>query len=176
LESNEFGLPIWLGALGGSQVSTGKEDFPGVSAVLPTLSEALDIELSDFEAEDATRKGDYLWQEAEIVIRVVPTVLEVRFICLFMSVGRILLQGSVSANMFAPMRHQVDLRKVKVGISFLVNTYLMADIIMPSVHFAPLHGRRPCFTICFLLYLSLLQEFRSQGIRFGLNLFAGSPE
>ena len=76
----------------------------------------MEIELSDFEAENATLKGDYLRQEVEIVIGGVPTVLEVRFMCLFMSLGRILLHGSVSTNLFGPMRHQVDLRKVEVGI------------------------------------------------------------
>ena len=52
-----------------------------------TLSGGLEIELSDFEAVDATLKGDYLWQVLEIVIGGVPTVLEVRFMCLFMSLG-----------------------------------------------------------------------------------------
>jgi hypothetical protein len=47
----------------------------------------LDIELSDFEAEDATLKGDYLQQVVEIVIGGVPTVLEVGLMCLFMSLG-----------------------------------------------------------------------------------------
>jgi hypothetical protein len=46
----------------------------------------------------------------------VPTVFEVGFICLFMSLGRILLPGSVSTNLFGPMRHQVDIQKVEVGI------------------------------------------------------------
>jgi len=85
------------------------EDFAGVSAVLPILSEGLEIEFSHFEAEDATLKGDYLWQVVDIVIVGVPTVLEVRFMCLFMTLGTILLQGSVSTNLFGPMRHQVDL-------------------------------------------------------------------
>jgi len=76
----------------------------------------LEIELSDFEAEDATLKGDYLWQIVEIVIGGVPTVLDVRSMCLFMSLGRILMQGSVSTNLFGPMRQQVDLRNVEVGI------------------------------------------------------------
>jgi hypothetical protein len=76
----------------------------------------LEIELSDFEAENATLKGDYLWQVVEIVIGGVPTVLEVRCMYLFMSLGRILLQGSVSTNLCGPMRHQVDLWKVEVGI------------------------------------------------------------
>jgi hypothetical protein len=54
------------------------------------LSEGLEIELSGFEAEDATLEGDYLWQVVEIVIGGVPTVLEVRFMCLFMSLSSIL--------------------------------------------------------------------------------------
>jgi len=37
----------------------------------------LEIDLSDFEAEDATLRGDYMWQVAEIVTGGVPTVLEV---------------------------------------------------------------------------------------------------
>jgi hypothetical protein len=81
LEPHEFGLRICLGAQGGSQISTGWEDFPGGNAVLPTRSEGLEIELSDFEAENATLKGDYLRQVVEIVIGGVPTVLEVRFMC-----------------------------------------------------------------------------------------------
>jgi hypothetical protein len=80
------------------------------------LSEGLEIELSDFEAENATLNGDYLWQVVEIVIGGVPTVLEVRLMCLFMSLGRRVLQGSVSTNLWSPMRHQVDLRIVEVGI------------------------------------------------------------
>jgi hypothetical protein len=80
------------------------------------LSEGLEIELSDFEAENATLKGDFLWHVIEIVIGGVPTILEVRFVSLFMSLGRKLLQGSVSMNRFGAMRHQVDLRKVEVGI------------------------------------------------------------
>jgi len=47
LGSHEFGLPIWLWALGGSQISTGREDFADDSAVLPMLSDGLQIELSD---------------------------------------------------------------------------------------------------------------------------------
>jgi hypothetical protein len=161
---------------GGSQISTGTEDFAGGSAVLPTLSKGLEIELSDFEAENVTLKGDYLRQVFEIVIGGVPTVFEVRFMCLFMSLGRILLQVSVTTNLFDPMRHQVDLRKVEVGIQLLGNIYLVADIIPPGVHFGPLLGRHLSFSICFLVYLSLLHEFRSQGIGFGLRSFAGSPK
>jgi hypothetical protein len=69
----------------------------------------LEIELSYFEAEDATLKGEYLWQVVEIEIGGVPTILEVRFMCLFMYLGRILLEGSVSTNLFGPIRHQLDL-------------------------------------------------------------------
>jgi len=62
----------------------------------------LEIELSHFEAEDAMTKGDFLWQVVEIVIGGIPTVFEVRFMCMFMSLGRILLQGSVLTNVFGP--------------------------------------------------------------------------
>jgi hypothetical protein len=144
--------------------------------VLPTLSEALEVELSDFEAETVTMKGDYLQQVVEIVIRGILTVLEVRFLYMFMSLGRILSQGSVSTDLLDPMRHQVDLRKVEVGIQLLGNIHLMADIIRPGVHFAPLLGRRASFSICFLVYLLLLHVFRSQGIGYGFRLFGGSPE
>jgi len=116
LESHELGLRICLGAQGGSQISTGREDFACGSAGLRTLSEGMEIELSDFEAEDATLKGNYLWQVVEIVIGGIPTVLEARSMSLCMSLGRIMLQGSVSTNLFDPMRHHVKLRKVEVGI------------------------------------------------------------
>jgi hypothetical protein len=92
------------------------EDFAGGSAVLPTQSEALGIEVSDFEAENTMLKGDYLWQVVEIVIGGVPTVLGFCFMCVFMSRSRTLLQGSVSANVFDPVRPQVDLWTVEVGI------------------------------------------------------------
>jgi len=147
LGPHEFGIRICLGAQGGSQISTGREDFAGGNAVLPTLSADLEIELSALEADNATLKGVYLRQVVEIVIGGVPTVLEVRFMCLFMSLGRILLQGSVSTNLFDPMRHQVDLRKVEVGIQLLGNIYLVADIIPSGVQFAPLLGLRPSFSI-----------------------------
>jgi hypothetical protein len=164
-----------MGAQGENQISTGREGFAGGSAVLPTLSEGLEIELSDFEEENATLKGGYLRQVVENAIGGVPTVLEVRVMCLFMSLGRILLQGSVTTNLFDPMRDQVGLRKVEVGIELLGNIFLVADIMPPGVHFAPLLGQYPIFSICFFVYLSLLHEFRSQGIGFGPHLFAGSP-
>jgi hypothetical protein len=63
-----------------------------------------------------TLKGDYLWQVVEIVFGGVQTILEVGFMCLLMSLSRILLQGSVSTNLVSPMRHQLDLRKVEFGI------------------------------------------------------------
>jgi hypothetical protein len=62
------------------------------------LSEGLEIELSDFQAENAMLKGDYLRQVDDIVIGGIPTVLEVRFMYLFMSLGRILWQGFVMRN------------------------------------------------------------------------------
>jgi len=105
LGSHEFGPCIWLGAHGGSQISTRSEDFVGGSAVLPMLSKGLKIELSDFKSENVTLKGNFLWQLVEIVIGGVPTVLEVDFMCLLTSLGRILLQGSTMTNLFDPMRH-----------------------------------------------------------------------
>jgi hypothetical protein len=101
LGSHEFGLRIVLGAQGSCQISTGKEDFAGGSAVLQILGKGLEIELSDFEALNATLKGDCLWQVVENMIRGVPTVLEVRFLCLFMSLGGILLKGSISSNLLS---------------------------------------------------------------------------
>jgi hypothetical protein len=63
----------------------------GGSAILSTLSNSLEIELSDFEAENAKLKGDNLRQVFGILIGGVPTVLEIRFMGLLISVGRILL-------------------------------------------------------------------------------------
>jgi len=116
LGSHEFGLRILLGAQGGSQISAGREDFAGGSAVLSTMSEGMEIELSDFDAENATLKVDYLRQVVEIVIGGIPTVLEIPSMCLFMTLGRIRLKGSVLTNLFNPVRHHVDLQKVEVGI------------------------------------------------------------
>ena len=134
------------------------------------------IELSDFKAENATLKGDYLREVVEIVIGGVPTVLEVRFMCIFMCLGRILLQGSVLTNLFNPMRQQGDIQTGEVGIQLLGNNYLVADIILPGIHFVPLHGQHPSVSICFGVYLSLLHEFCSLGLGFGLHLTAGSPK
>jgi hypothetical protein len=81
-----------------------------------TLSKGLEIALSDSKAEKATLKGDYLCQVVAIVIGGLPTVLEIGFMCLFMSLGRILLQGSVSTNVFNPVRHQVNHQNIEVSI------------------------------------------------------------
>jgi hypothetical protein len=55
----------------------------------------LEIAHPDFEAENAPLRGDYMPQVVEIVIGGVPIIVEVRFMFLFMSLCRILLQGSV---------------------------------------------------------------------------------
>jgi hypothetical protein len=123
------------------------EDFAGDGAVLPTMSEGLEVKLSDFEAENATLKVKYLRQVVGIVIRCIPTVLEVHFMYMFMSLGRILLQGSVSTNLFDPMRLQVYHRETEFGMQLLGIIYLVADIILPGVHFTPLLGWRPRFSI-----------------------------
>ena len=51
----------------------------------------MQIELCDFEAENATLKGDYLQLVVEMVIGVVPTVIEVDFMCLIMTLSTIQL-------------------------------------------------------------------------------------
>jgi hypothetical protein len=61
-------------------------------------------------------KGDYLRQAVEIAIEGVPTILEIRFMCLFRSLSRLLFQYSLWTNLFDPVRHQVDLQKVEVSI------------------------------------------------------------
>jgi hypothetical protein len=45
-------------------------------------SEGLEIELSDFGGETAMLTGDYVRQVIEIVIGAVPTLLEIRVMCL----------------------------------------------------------------------------------------------
>jgi hypothetical protein len=75
--------------------STGEEDIADSISVLPTLSNGLEIELSDLQAANAMLRGHYLWQVAEIVIGGVPTILEIRFMCTFISPGNILFQGSL---------------------------------------------------------------------------------
>ena len=160
----------------GSQISAGRVDFAGGSAVLPTLSEGLKIEHSDFETENATLKDIHSCQVVEIVIGGVPTVLEIRLMSMCMSLGWILLLGSVLRNMFDAVRHQVDLWNVEVGIQLRRNIYLVADIIPPGVHFTPLLGLSPAFSICFLVYHALLHKVRSLGIGFCLRILAGSPE
>jgi hypothetical protein len=157
--SHEFGLCLRLGAQGGSQISTGGENIAGGSAVLLTLSKGLEIKLSDFEAKNATLKGDYLWRGVEIVFGGVPTIIGIRIIWLFMSLGSILLQVSISMNLVDQMKHQVDARKVEVGIELLATIYLVGDIIPAEVHIAPLLGQRPRFSICFLVYRWVLHAF-----------------
>jgi hypothetical protein len=76
----------------------------------------LEIELSDFDAENETLNADNMWQVVQIVIGGFPTILEVGLMCVFISLCRILLQESVMMNIFGPMRHEVDLHKVEVGI------------------------------------------------------------
>jgi len=74
------------------------EDFTGGSTVPPMLSKGLQIDLSDFDAENATLNGDYMWQVVDIVIGGVPIGFEVYFMCSFMSLRSLLLPGSSSTN------------------------------------------------------------------------------
>jgi hypothetical protein len=143
---------------------------------VPDTERGLDIELSELEAENTTVKRDYLRQEVEIVMRGVLIVHEVRFMCLFLYLGRILLNGYVSTNLFDLLRHQVDLRSVEDGLELLGKIDLVAGIIRPGVLFLPHLGQRPRFSVCFVVHISLLHEFRTQAIGIGLRLFAGLPE
>jgi hypothetical protein len=74
------------------------------------------------------------------------------------------------------MRHQVHLWKVEVGNQLHGNIDLVADKIPQGVHFVLLRGQGLSFSMCVLVYLLPLHEFRSQGIGFSLRLFAGWPE
>jgi len=121
-------------------------------------------------------KGDFLRQVVEIVIGGIPVMLEVRFLCMFMSLGGILLHCSVSTKLFNPMWHEVDIQKAEVGMYHLGNIYLMADIIPPAIQLAPLLEQRPSFTMGMHVYLLVRHEFCSEGMNFGVRLIASSPE
>jgi hypothetical protein len=138
------------------------------------VSEALGIGLSDFEIENVMWKCDSLWQVVKIVIGGVPHVIEVCFMCLSLSVGRILLQSLVLTNQMEPMRNQVVFRKAEVSILLFGIIYLMAQQLPPEVHLAPQLGRHPSISIWFLVYLLLLHVILSQGVGFGIRLLAGS--
>jgi len=176
LGSHKFTLCIWLGAQGGGQIRTRREDFRSGRAVLPALSEGLEFDLSDIEAENATLKADHLQQVVEIVIGGVPNVFEVHFMCLFMSLGRIMLPGSRLKYHFDSIRHHMDPQRVELGISLLVIIYPVADIIPPGIHFVPLLGRHPCYCFWFLVCIARLHEFHPQRICCGLRLVAPSRE
>jgi hypothetical protein len=59
---HEFLIRICLRALEGNQISTGRENIACSSAVLPMLSETLEFDLSDFNADDGTLKAHYSWE------------------------------------------------------------------------------------------------------------------
>jgi hypothetical protein len=95
----------------------------------------LEIELSDFEEENTTVKGDCLRRVFVIEIGGIPNIHEIHYMCLFMSLGRILLNGIVLRNMFNPVTHQVGVLTVEVGIKLVGNINLVARIILPAIHF-----------------------------------------
>jgi hypothetical protein len=148
----EFRLSIGLGAQGGSQISTGQEDFAGSRAVLLMLSKDMEIELADFKEENPILKGECLQQAVEIGFEGIPIVLEVRLLRLFIFLGGIQLKGFISTNLYDLLRHQLGLRTVEVGIQLFTNIYFVADIILPGVHLAPFLGQPPSFNICFYIY------------------------
>jgi hypothetical protein len=100
LGPHEFRLRISLGAQAGSPISSGRKDFTVGSDVLPRLRVGLEIELSDSAAENVMQNGDFLRQVVEIMIARIPPVHEVRFVYLLVPLGRSLLQGSGSTNLF----------------------------------------------------------------------------
>ena len=69
------------------------------------MTQGLLFEHCDFEAGKVMLTGDDLQEVVEIVIGGVPTVLEIHFMCMFRFLGRILLQPSVSTNLFNRVRH-----------------------------------------------------------------------
>jgi len=172
---HEITLRIWLGAYASSPIITTWEDCAGSSTVLLILSEGVEIELSDSKVENATLNVEFMRQLVVIVIGGVPTILEVRSVCLFMSVGTILLKCSISPTVFDPRKHQVDLRKDEVGFPQLGNIYPVADEIPPGIHFAPLLELGPSFSLCFRIKLSVVCWFRSHGMGFGLLLLPARP-
>jgi hypothetical protein len=114
--SHEVGLHISQGAQVASQKSTGREDIAGSSPDLPPLSKGLEIEISDFETENAMLEGDYLWQVVGIVNGGISIILEVRYMCLFMTLGGILWEGNILTNLCHTIRYYVNLQKLKVGM------------------------------------------------------------
>jgi hypothetical protein len=140
------------------------------------LGKGFEIELSDFEVGNVVLKSDFLWQLVEIVIGGVLTVFEINWMYFIMSLGRVLLKGSALTNLCDPMRYQVDLQKVEVGIIFRGNIYIMVYIILPGIHFVQLLGWCLNVSIIILVYLSHLHKFRCQGIGISLCFFAGSPK
>ena len=129
-----------------------------------------------FRNENAMLKGDYLRQVVKIVNGGVPTVHEVCSMCLFMSLRRILLQRSLSMNLFDTITHELDLLNVEVSIQLIGNIYPRADMIQEGVYFEPLLGPDPSLSICYLEYLLLIHKSRSGGIGIGLCLVGGSPK
>jgi len=92
------------------------DDFSCGSAVLSTLSKGLEIELSDHEVENTMLHGDHLRQELVSVIEGIPTIFEVHFMHMFRSRLSITMKDSLLTNLFDPVRHQVNCRKVEVGM------------------------------------------------------------
>jgi len=174
--SNEFGFHKSPSAQPGSQTRTGRENFEVCSTVLLMLSEGFQIGLADFKSGNAMFEGVQSWQNVESVIGGVPTLLDDRIMCLFMSLERKRWQGSVSMNLFTPMRYQVGLRKDAVSIELVGNISVIGGMMQPGVHYPSIFGQHLSFSIYFLICLFLLHKFHFQGISFCLCLFAGSPE
>ena len=104
---------------GYSLMGSRRENVGGHSGDLLTRSEGRRIDLSHLECEIGTLKGDFLRRVVEIVIGGILTVLEVRFMCVFIALSRVLWKGPISTNPVDPVKYQVDLPKLK----FAFNSY-----------------------------------------------------
>jgi hypothetical protein len=94
-----------------------------------------------------TRKCYYFWWVVKNVIGGVPTVLGIRLMYILMTLGKILLQGSVSTNLLDSGRHEVDIRPIAVETSLLENIYVFGHVTRPDFNFAPRFGPRLSFSI-----------------------------
>jgi hypothetical protein len=94
-----------IGRSGGRKISNDREDIAGRSTVLLMLSDGLEIEHSNLNADNVTLKGDPLKQEVQIVIGGIPNILEVHDMSLVMSLGKIPFEVTIMTNLFDLIRY-----------------------------------------------------------------------
>jgi len=86
-----------------SEILSRMDDFSCGRVVLLTLSKGLEIELSDHEVENTMLHSDHLRQERDSVIEGIPTIIEVRFMHMFMSRLSVTMKDSLLTNLFDPV-------------------------------------------------------------------------